>query len=342
MREVAREVEPADRASWSSELTETIRRQYGLTLLEVDRDLGGGYNLNLLVHADPGDLVIRVYQPWLPQARLAALHQVRRYLEAQGWPVAPLRPADDGRGFVRVADRLAEVEGYVPGGSPMNTWQALRAGMSWFARLHDALAGMPIPEAASVAPVANHVAADRVLGLVETASRSIAGWGLSELEQQYLRAAGRLAEKLAARETFAVSRQLVHGDFWDNNVFLERGRLVLLADFDFLGVRPRVDDLALTLFFANEQVGRKDRSADRVAQLKRLVDTYDRALERPLSPQERADLPYAMARSPLTFLRDMAANGAAGRAELTALRGPEYRWGLEVLDSPVWLDGFLG
>jgi Ser/Thr protein kinase RdoA (MazF antagonist) len=339
--EVSQEAEPADRASWSPELTETIQRRYGLTALKVGRDLGGGYNLNLLAHTDPGDLIIRVFRPWVTQARLAGQQQVRRYLGDRGWPVAPLRPASDGNGFVRAGDRLAEVEGYVPGGSPMNTWSALRAGMPWLARLHDALAGMPVPQAARTAPVANHVATGQVVELVETAGRSIADWGLGKHEQRYLSAARQLADKLAARETFDVPSQLVHGDFWDNNVFLEGDRLVLLTDFDFLGVRPRVDDLALTLFFANEQAGRDDRSADRVAQLRHLADAYDGALEQPLSPQERADLPYAMARSPLTFLRDMAATGPAGRSELTALRGPEYQWGLQVLDSRVWLDGFL-
>lgn len=328
------------RASWSPALVERVRRDYGLAVLNVKRDLGGGYNLNLLAQTDQGDVVIRVYQPWLETARLAALQQVRRYLADRSWPVAASRPTLDGRGFVRVGNRLLEVEGYMPGGSPMKTWPALRAGMPLLARLHDTLASMSAPAAACAPPFANYLAVDEIVDVAETAGESIAAWGLTETERQYLRSALQLAERLSGRGTFAMPSQLVHGDFWDNNVLLDGERLVLLADFDFVGVRPRIDDLALTLFFANEEAGRQDRSAERVGRLRAVVDAYDRALERPLSDEERADLLYAMARSPLTFLRDLAANGVAGRAELSCQRGPAYRWALEVLDSPVWLEAF--
>jgi Ser/Thr protein kinase RdoA (MazF antagonist) len=65
--------------------------------------------------------------------------------------------------------------------------------------------------------------------------------------------AEELAELVTQAETRLVSRlprQLVHGDFWDNNVLFRGGRVVLLADFDFLGERARIDDLALTLHCA--------------------------------------------------------------------------------------------
>ena len=46
-------------------------------------------------------------------------------------------------------------------------------------------------------------------------------------------------------ETSRADRQLVHGDFWDDNGLFREGRIVLVTDLDFMGVRPRVDDLAL-------------------------------------------------------------------------------------------------
>jgi Ser/Thr protein kinase RdoA (MazF antagonist) len=49
--------------------------------------------------------------------------------------------------------------------------------------------------------------------------------------------------------------QLVHGDFWDNNVGFLGGRPVLVADFDFMGERARIDDLALTLWYARCDLG---------------------------------------------------------------------------------------
>jgi Ser/Thr protein kinase RdoA (MazF antagonist) len=37
--------------------------------------------------------------------------------------------------------------------------------------------------------------------------------------------------------------QLVHGDFWDDNVLFAGDEVVLVTDFDFLGLRPPVGDL---------------------------------------------------------------------------------------------------
>jgi Ser/Thr protein kinase RdoA (MazF antagonist) len=47
--------------------------------------------------------------------------------------------------------------------------------------------------------------------------------------------------------------QLVHGDFWDNNVYFRSEKLVAVTDLDFMGKRPRIDDLALTHYFTDEE-----------------------------------------------------------------------------------------
>jgi homoserine kinase type II len=90
---------------------------------------------------------------------------------------------------------------------------------------------------------------------------------------------------------FGLPRQLVHGDFWATNVYLCGDQFTLLLDLDFLGERPGVDDLALTLFFINDHLGRNDTSPTRIAALRDLVNRYDAALTTPLSPTERAALP---------------------------------------------------
>jgi Ser/Thr protein kinase RdoA (MazF antagonist) len=59
--------------------------------------------------------------------------------------------------------------------------------------------------------------------------------------------AEELAELVGQAEAGLVARlprQLVHGDFWDNNVLFRHGRPVLVCDFDFMGERARIDDLA--------------------------------------------------------------------------------------------------
>ena len=118
-----------------------------------------------------------------------------------------------------------------------------------------------------------------------------------------------MAEELAGLVTQAeaglvagLPRQLVHGDFWDNNVGFRHGRPVLLADFDFMGERARIDDLALTLHCARCDLDVGGGPVEERARLGRLVASYDAALDLPLSAGERAALPLAMARQPLSSI----------------------------------------
>jgi hypothetical protein len=73
---------------------------------------------------------------------------------------------------------------------------------------------------------------------------------------------------------------------------------VLLADFDFMGERARIDDLALTLWCVRCDLGAEGGPAKDQARLGRLVDRYDAGLDLRLSAGERAALPLAMARQP--------------------------------------------
>jgi hypothetical protein len=90
--------------------------------------------------------------------------------------------------------------------------------------------------------------------------------------------------------------QLVHGDFWGNNVYFRGEKLVAVTDLDFMGNRPRVDDLALTLYFTDEEMQlthAADRPAEeRIATLRPLVGAYAAALSTPLSESEWQALPW--------------------------------------------------
>ncbi|HEX4212478.1 MAG TPA: phosphotransferase [Candidatus Dormibacteraeota bacterium] len=337
------------RAAPSPELIELVRGRYGIIRLRALRDLGGEYNLNLLVDADRERLVVRVYHPWVPAARVAAIQEVRERLRAGSWPIAPLRVTARGERLVMQEDRVVEVEGFVRATTCMNTWPRFRVGFRLLGELHRALGSMEVPPGAERPPWANHLAVDEIRQVAGPAIATIRGAGVTPEQSRSLEAAERLVEALvdAHREDGAeLPVQLVHGDFWHNNVLFHRERVVLIGDFDFIGVRPRIDDLALALFFLNDSRGRDDLSSRRLRRLVEMVDLYDQAADPPLSADERHLLPFAIARSPLTFLRDLAWQAESkfaelAAAELTGLRGPEWEWALRMLATQPWREAFL-
>jgi Ser/Thr protein kinase RdoA (MazF antagonist) len=321
------------------EWLDVVRQEYPLSEITFVRDLGGNFNLNLQVNTEQGALVVRVAPEWVNADRLAAVQAVREYLRGRGWPIPQPVRTRSGRTLAQPHGRLVEVEQYVePRGTSMTTWPAISAGIQWLARLHDDLRAAPTSPAAANPPMANHLEADAVL---TPTIADIRTWNLSAEETTYLDIAEQLAVTLAEEScNFDLPHQLVHGDFWASNVYLYGDQVTLLLDLDFLGERSRVDDLALTLFFVNDHLGRNDISPTRIAALRDLVNQYDAALTTPLSSTERAALPYAVLRTPLTFLRDLAHLGPSSRSELTTLRGPQYEWALRLLSTPGWRTAF--
>src|SRR5262249_23917479 len=150
------------------------------------------------------------------------------------------------------------------------------------------------------APYANHIHSADALAATKAGVARIHDWGrprLIEFANQVL--AHIEAVDAAERPLRPLQReQLVHGDWWGNNVLFQDDRLAAVLDFDFMADRARIDDWALTAYFfllepGKGRPGRSDR-----AQLRRFVADYDAAAAVPLSAAERAALPLAMARQP--------------------------------------------
>lgn len=141
----------------------------------------------------------------------------------------------------------------------------------------------------------------------------------------------------------SLPRQLVHGDFWDNNVLYRDEEMVLIHDFDHMGERARVDDVGLTLYFMNSEAGTDIDDGRRPLLLRRLLDAYDSGLETQLTAAERAALPLALARQPLwsvggwiASLDDERAARAHARGMNTAI---EFALGI-VRAMPQWQEAF--
>ena len=130
-------------------------------------------------------------------------------------------------------------------------------------------------------------------------------------------------------------RQLVHGDFWDNNVFFRGGHVALVADFDFMGERTRIDDLALTLYFTCLKFLEHPLSDDYLQRVSSLVAAYDSGLDHPLTSEERAALPLAIIRQPLWSVGGWVAlldEETSARRHAASI-GWEVEWALRLVDD---------
>jgi homoserine kinase type II len=210
-------------------------------------DLGGSTSLNLLVNAGHRSLVVRVHRRHVTAARVEALQLAREAAVLGGVPVA--RPVLGRNGERReTADSLAiEVEDFVAGDEKMDTLAKIGRGMPVLASLHAALEHAPLPDAAKDMRFGNYLAVDDLV------SRTAAGIERIRSLDRSLKPVADLASAVADKMTHTTSRlpkpQWCHGDFWDDNVLFRQGRVVLVADFGFMNRRPRVDDLALTLYY---------------------------------------------------------------------------------------------
>jgi Ser/Thr protein kinase RdoA (MazF antagonist) len=328
----------------SRDLIDAVSAAYGLPAGVDCRDLGDSFNLNVLVSHGDQRLVVRMYRPSTTTPRLEAVQRIRGSLLDEGLPFAPLRTTVDGRTYWEFEGRLIEGEEYVPSETYMDSFARIRLGMPALARVHNRLRLAPMDEWAAHAPIANHVDAERMVDVVAAGVDVVRGNKGSHAESRYADVAESLAPQVQRAEAGladALPRQLVHGDFWDDNVRFVGSRIVLITDLDFMGLRPRIDDLALTLFYTNERLGRDDLSAQRRHQLRELVDAYDEALTVPLSRTERYALPYAIARTTLCFAEQLTHGDAALASEIVRRRGPAWVWAQAVINDPAWTNAFV-
>jgi len=290
------------RATLAPALLEAVRDSYGFGSMAGVVDLGGSSNLNLLVQDGNLRYVVRVYRPYVTEARLHDLQFVRRELTAGGVPCSDALPTRDGQPWMTIDGRLVEVEHYVEHDANMDSWERLEIALPMFGRIHTLLEDVEIGLDGKCPLFANHIEPHDVLDKTLRGTQRIRGWASSHAERYLADAAEELAHRVAAAERDLVSalpRQLIHGDFWDNNVFFRDGRVVLVTDFDFMGERARIDDLALTLYFTSLKYTETAASDAHLRRLRRLVDAYDSGLANRLSRAERAALPLAVARQPL-------------------------------------------
>ena len=336
---------PASRAEASLKLFAALREQYRIEDDKSSKDLGGSSNLNLLLTDTNTDIdssnryVVRVYRPWVTARRLTDMQRVRRQLADGGVPCAEPVHTLNGEPWIVVDGCLVEVEPYIEHDAKMDTWQRLEAGLPLLGRIHTLLQSVHASKDGRRAPAANHIEPAYVLPGTLLGTARIRQWvNASPVETQLVAKSEELARLVDLEERALgverLPRQLVHGDYWDNNVLFRDGRVVLVADFDFMGERPRIDDLALTLYYTNSTFSDDPISGDRVHRLRTLVDAYDSGLDECLTRAERNVLPLALARTTLAFIAMIASvDSETGARRLAAEMAPDISWALAIVQD---------
>jgi hypothetical protein len=137
--------------------------------------------------------------------------------------------------------RLVEVEAYVDHDAVMDSRQRLEMGMGLLAHTHNLLRQVQVGQEGRRPRLANHLEPADVALSVPRGVERIQGWDPTPAERRLVAVAEELAGLVGRAEAGLVARlprQLVHGDFWDNNnVLFRHGRPVLVCDFDFMGER---------------------------------------------------------------------------------------------------------
>ncbi|MGW0228421.1 phosphotransferase enzyme family protein [Actinopolymorpha singaporensis] len=350
----AAEVERGERATTTGELLRAVR-----TTFELDdepplgtssgtpgdlgiRDLGGSSNLNLLAKRAGRPVVVRVYLPWVDSTRLADLQRIRDLLRDAGVPTPRTLPTADGRPWASFDGRLVEMEEYVEHDADMDTWNRLDAGTPALGRIHSVLDGVDAAPGTRRPAFANAVDAADAQAMTARGVARIRSWGeISTDVASMCDEAEEIAEIVASAEAAVppTHPQLVHGDFWDNNVLFRSGLVAGVIDLDFLGRRPRVDDLALTLFFADQTL--LPAMDDRIRLLRRLVDRYESGLDQPLTSDERVAVPAALARQQLWAFGHVANLDEKSARSLVSVMVGEVRRTLPIArDLPGWRTAF--
>jgi Ser/Thr protein kinase RdoA (MazF antagonist) len=290
------------RPALTGEIMQVVSDRFGIDPVAMPKDLGGSFSLNVLIEAPAERYVVRVHGTQNEPARLHAIQQARRHLTAGGVPAPEHVVTLDRAPFVTVGGHLVEVERYVEHDANMNTWHRLEHGLPSLGRTHELFRSLQVGAAGSRAPLANHIEPEQALADTLRGVQRIRAWNPTPDEIRVAALFEELAHLVHEAEhnaTRGLPRQLVHGDFWDNNVLFRGEAVALVTDLDFMAERLRIDDVALTLFFANSSIGGDQLSSERIEQLATLVDAYDSGLSDRLSKAERQALPAAIARQTL-------------------------------------------
>ena len=260
------------------------------------RDLGGTMSLNL--HLEDRGQVLRVHAPFEESTRVLALRALRGELAARGLTVGMPEPLLDEEILV-IDGSVAETERFVDAAKPDPTWSSYLWMYGAMGRLHRAISettvDLPIPRVATYAPpddlrtwinaTSAAVAVDEHAAMIAAEAAAM----VNDLEQQWVH-----AERLP--------QQVVHGDIRLGNLTVTEATDAAYLDFGFAAYRPRIHELAYSLFWIVIKPDGSGRPEEfdwsRVAEL---IDAYEEASHVRVDDIERKALGAYLAAVPIYF-----------------------------------------
>ena len=299
------------RAAVSVSLLDAVRGAWGLgTIVDMTglADVGGTYNLNVRLQTDRGDIVMRVYRPWVRPERLAAVQALREALWQAGVPVITPLVRPDGSTMLTFGDRLIEVEPWVSSDGGADSWERYLASAADLGRLHVALRQVELPVPFVPAPVSN-VLSEAVFGDWLARTR----WAVSSVPSNprslaALHACGeaeRLRRTIAAIPMASPLMQLTHGDFADENIRFFGATPVAILDFDFADYRDRLSDIAYLCYWMFEYLQSGTPAAARDwRRVSGIIQGFGSTSGLPLTADEIRRLPLMMAIIPLNWVAE--------------------------------------
>lgn len=282
-------------------------------------DLGGTMSLN--VHVPDESAVLRVHAPFASRSRLLALQQLRRRLASRGLVVGA--PMDlHGRELRRAGPYLAELERHIAHEKPSPTWPSYVWMYEAMGRLHRHTADVPVrlprPQVSTYGPPSSLRTWLRV---------TEAAVGQDPEARSLVERTRALVRRLEARWIPAtrLPRRVIHGDVRLGNVATTVDGDAAYFDFGFAADRPRIHELAYSLFWIvlrPDDRGRAETFA--WADLPDLLAAYERGAAERLHEVERVALVPFLAAVPLY----LAAVAGYTPDPVATLRGEEP--GLEI------------
>jgi Ser/Thr protein kinase RdoA (MazF antagonist) len=295
-----------------SALIDRITRGAGWT------DLGGAFNLNLRIDAEP-PMVLRVHRPWVRRGRVAGLRRLRERF--RGTQVRVARPIPiSGRDLLRVSDRWAELEEFIDHVQPPAGEDSYVRLFEELGRFHAALEA--VWEPGPPEPLDDHRTFGQLRYSVGFTRRRL-GPRSEPVVHRMRQLTGELSK---LRKGLELPSAPIHGDYKLGNLGELSDGSWATFDLDFARVRERLYDIAASLNHVAQSGPDGVGPPVELLEPRRLLDAYESTTPEPLTRDEYRWLPGALALVPLHWAATAGLAGDSIHQAESAMTAAEVWW----------------